>query len=155
MSVVTQEFSLTRNQYFSLLMQNVLRRWWIVFVLLFLFSALGIKAGVGSALLLFVFLSTLYLLYLIGLTWIRSNPKAQPLVFQPCHYEIDHEFIGVYLKDGSFSKVRFSCIRKIVIRKTYYLLYTSPSQFFYIPFNAVSNPSDLERLKVLLQVKVG
>ena len=155
MSIVTQEFSLNRNQYFSILIQNMLRRRGIVFVFLFLFSALGIKAGVGSALLLFVLLSTLYLLYMLGLCWIKSSPKANPLVFQPCHYEIDHEFISIYVKDGSFCKIKFSHIKKIIKRKGYYLLYFSLYQLTYLPLESIRDPNDLERLKVLLQVKVA
>ena len=154
MTIITEEFSLTRNQYFSILLQNMLTgRWW-AFVVFLLFSALGIKAGVGSVLLLFVFLSTLYWIYMIASCWIRSNPKADPLIFQNTSCEIDHEFVSFHFKDGSFIKIKFSNLRKILLRKGYYLLYPSRHRFFYLPLKAMRDANDLERLKVLLKVKV-
>jgi len=153
MTIITEEFSLTRNQYFSILLQNMLTgRWW-AFVVFFLFSILGIKAGVESALLLFALLSTLFLIYMMAEGWIRSNPKANPLIFQNTSCEIDHELISFHFKDGSLIKIKFSNLKEISLRKEYYLLYPSRYQFLYLPLKALRDANDLERLKVLLRVK--
>lgn len=124
------------------------------FVLLLLFSLLGIKSGILSVLALFVLSSMGYFLYLIFFCWLFSAPKRNPLMYKNRSYEIDQEFITVYWNDGSLIKIKFENIVRCTQKKTHFFFYISSYNAFYLSLKAIPNPKDLEALLVLLKVKL-
>ncbi len=159
MKITTDEFSLTKGEYFKILVTNALYNHWVFFILFFLVSALGTKMTTVSIIghfLLFILLSLVYLLYLVTSCAIHSwILRGNQSFFLPRRCEIDHEFITIYLADGSLNKVNFSRITKIIVRKDYFLFYISRNQSFYLPLKAISNPMDIQALMTLIQVKSG
>ena len=158
MKITTNEFSLTKSGYFKILLTNAFYNRWFVFILFLLVSALGTPmtvVGIISHFLVFLLLSSIYILYVVALNAVKAwLLKGNQLVFSPQRCEIDHEFVAAYYVDGSLSKINFSYI-KTVVRKDYCLFYYSRNQFIYFPLKALSNPTDVQALRTLIQVKSG
>ncbi len=155
MTIITNEFTLTRSNYFLILLLETLRRRWWVFLIFFLFSALGYEKGIASVILLFVTLSTAYFIYLIARIWLQASPKKTPFLFLPCTCTINHEALtAIYAGEGTI-KFNFGAFQRIVKRKNYYLFYLGSRQFVCFPLNTLTNPQEIERLDVLVKVKTA
>ena len=159
MKITTDEFSLTKDEYFKFLATNTLYNCWFLFILFLFVSALGTQMTVISIIghvLVFILISLVYLLYLVTSSALRSWIfKGNQFVFSPRRCEIDHEFIAVYFADGSLNKINLSHITKMIVRKDHFLFYYFRNQFIYLPRKAISNPTDVLALLTLIQVKSG
>ena len=159
MKITTDEFSLTKGEYFKILVTNALYDRWFLFILFFGLSALGTPmtvVGIIGHVLVFILLSLVYLLYLVTSSAVRSwILKGNQLVFSARRCEIDHEFVAVYFADGSLNKINLSHISRMVVRKDHFLFYYFRNQFIYLPLKAISNPTDVQALMTLIQVKSG
>ena len=157
MKITTNPFSLTRSDYFQILLFRTLRSHRFFYLLALLISFLGTKITTESIIAHTVFFLLVSLIY-SGYWVVECSLKAwifrdNQFLFVQRTCEIDHEFITTCLPDGTLIKVNFSRIIKTVKKKKYCLLYYSSDQFIYIPITAMSNPIDLQALMTLIQVK--
>ena len=156
MKITTNQISLTKPEYFKVLLLNALRNQWFVFLIALLICFLGMSISLQSIighLGLFILVCLGYVLYLL----VRCSLRAwilggNQILFAPWTFEIDHEFITAYLPDGSSIKINFSRIIKTTFRKNYFLIYYSRDQFFYLPGEAMSE-IDKQTLITLIKVK--
>ena len=159
MKITTDEFSLTKREYFKILIINALHNRWFLFILFFLVSALGTKMTMESVIAHFAFfllMCSIYLLYVVTLSAIKSWLfKGNSFLLSPQRCEIDHEFIAVYWADGSLKKINLLHITKMIVRKDHFLFYYPRNQFIYLPLKAFNNPTDAQALRTLIQVKSG
>ena len=155
MLISSNEFSLTKKEYFRILLDNIFRYKWPVFIFLFLFSLLGLKAGIGNVVIFFIVVCIGYSLGVVLFCLVRASIFPDRFLFLPRRCEIDHEFISVYLRDGSVDKIKLTHIIKSVQGKKYFLLYLSSKHFIYLPFIALTNPTDLEAVRTLIKVRIG
>ncbi len=159
MKITTDEFSLTKGEYFKILVANALYNRWFLFILFFLVSALGTKmttVNIIAHFLFFLLVCLIYLLYLVTLSALRSwILRGHQLIFSPRRCEIDHEFIAAYYQDGSLLKINFASLAKTVVRKKHCLFYYFRNQFIYLPLQAISNPTDVQALMTIIKVKSG
>ena len=156
MKIITNQISLTKTEYFKILLLNALRNRWFVFLIALVICFLGIKLEPQSIIGhigLFILVCLGYGVYLSAVcslqTWIL---RGNQFLFAPWTFEIDHEFITAYLPDGSSIKINFSRLVKTVFRKNYFLIYYSRNQFFYLPVEAMSE-IDKQTLLTLIKVK--
>ena len=157
MKITTNEFSLTQSDYFKILLTNAFYNRWFLFIVFFLVSALGTTMTIVSILshfMVFLLLCSIYLLYVLTLSTVKAwLLKGNQLIFSPQRCEIDHEFVAAYCADGSLSKINFSHITRMIVRKDYFLFYYPRNQFIYLPRKAVSNAADLQALLTFIKVK--
>ena len=158
MKITTDEFSLTRIDYFKILLTNAFYNRWFLLIVFFLVSALGTKMTTESILehcLFFLLVCSIYLLYVLTLSAVKAWLfKGNQLIFSPQRCEIDHEFVAAYCADGSLCKINFAHI-KTAVRKDYCLFYYSRNQFIYLPLKAVNDPADVQALMTMIKVKSG
>lgn len=159
MKITTEEFFLTKSEYFKILVTNALYDRWFLFILFFGVSALGIQmtvVGIISHFLVFILISLVYLLYLVTSSALRSRVlRGHQFILSSRRCEIDHEFVAACFADGSLNKINFSHITKITVRKDHFLFYYARNQFIYLPLKAINNPTDVQALVTLIKVKFG
>lgn len=157
MRIQTTEFSLTKKDYFKILLTSCLRKYWFGFLIILLISLLGMKLEpliIFAHIIVFFLFSGIY--WALLALWCAARTfflKNNQLLFQSRKCDLDHSFITEQFSDGSFLKINFAQILKTVLRKNYCLLYYSRNGFIYIPFTAFMNPADQPVLMTLLKAK--
>jgi hypothetical protein len=155
MSVMTNEFSLTRRDFFMVLLREVLRRtWWLVLVPLVLLPGMLTSASdTGSAwpvvlwAAIFLFAGPAFLLLSL---WRQACHPRNRLFFLRRRHELDDEFLHTRLEDGSAGKVALSSFVRLKTEKDAFKLFTTARQFVHIPFSAFSSEADRAEFAAIL-----
>ncbi len=155
MNIETSEFSVTRNQLFFIFLKDIIRRRWFVFILIVLVSLSALDAGVASVIILILFSWTVYLAALTISSFLRTEPKKNQFQYQTRTCRIDHESISMLYQDGSFSKYKFTLIRRLVESSGYYLLFLAKNHYLYLSKKAILNQNDIKILETLIKVKIN
>lgn len=139
--IVTKQFSLTRNDFFKILITVFVRQKWWVLAILFILAISPIFTGYTSENIYTVF-CVVYIL-LIGLRfYIYSHSKTNEIFFRLRYYEIDNEKINSFTQGGSQSTTMISDFIKFIDIKKYYLFYYSNQLCVIIPKDSFQSSAD-------------
>lgn len=139
MEIVTNQISLTKKQYFNILVINwIATRWWIL-VIVFC-TAFILKTEVGN---FFKVFSFLYPAFVVIYLWFYAKTKQNKAFFKERYYKIDGSTLYCETKYNETGTVNLDTVVKVKKRRNYYLVYLSKAQFFYIPVKSFKNQEDI------------
>lgn len=131
----TQVFALSRGQFVQVVITEYLMRHWWLYALFLLgivvLMALGVLPVPLTLLLLPLFFAPL-LLSIFSL-WRFTRAAANQAFFRRQYCVIDPAFITFHYEDGGLGKMPLANIVRVRRMSNYYLLYTSQTQFVYLP----------------------
>ena len=91
-----------------------------------------------------------YLLFYVFFLWRYVASPENRVVFEKRRFEIDEDFIHGYVDDGSYARTTWRHVVRVVNSATYYLLYISKAQFFYLPYDAFASEADRGEFEAFL-----
>lgn len=80
----------------------------------------------------------------VFLTWRTANNKMNRGFTVPRYFTITDSGITAHLAGGEQEQFEIARTPKIVCTRNYYLLFTSPIEFIYLPFAAFGSDADRE-----------
>ncbi len=147
MEIITNQISLTKKQYFNILVINwIATRWWILVI--FFCTDFILKTEVGN---FFKVFSFLYPVFVVIYLWFYAKTKQNIAFFKERHYKIDGSTMYCETKDNETGTVNLDTVVKVMKRRNYYLVYLSRAQFFYIPVKAFKNREDIGTFTQILK----
>jgi hypothetical protein len=136
--IKTKEFSLTRGEYFSLVVRHYFaRRQWAFMGCLVFLALLGAMRFdyflIGTAV---MGIGVLCALACFGY---YAYAAKNPLAFSKVHYEISDNTLTIYEPDGKITSVRLAEMRQVLRAKTYYSLYFEQGRYLSLPLVAFTD----------------
>jgi|WetSurMetagenome_2_1015567.scaffolds.fasta_scaffold00130_10 hypothetical protein len=154
MRIETNTVSITRKDFFNILLRRAYSGRWSLWIILVLLAGVGISAAVSKgdfAILGVVLLLAASFFAYTPLSILRYVNSAETANFYAKRsYVITAETLAVRLESGTVSEFDFSKINKAVRYGRYYLLFLSPQQYFYIPSDCFKTVEDGEGFSELL-----
>ena len=154
-AVETHAFSMTKKEYFLILIMNYLRsRWWVYIVMFILiglvfllrpeaaFFFVTIAAGAVA-----VLLPAAQVLYY---WWIVSS-KENASLYEDRRMAFDENWLRVHMSDGTKSELPWDRVSKARELRSNILLYISRHQFFFVDVAAFRSDHDLEAFHQILE----
>lgn len=152
MAITTEEFALTKDEYFVLLVKELFRWRWPLMIGLSSIAAYALLftnhtvAGIGCAA-----CAILYPLYILWHAWRFASCDDNRNVYTWRQYRFEDEFFHAEMEDGSDSRMRYEYVIRVGVTKQYYPLYLSKSQFICVPFRVFKSAEDHAAFETLLR----
>lgn len=141
--IVTEKITLTNKELFKILITSYLKkRWWLVawiwvMIVLLLFLKQGDSFGYFIVVALFLLQAVMVYQY-----WRFANDNKRFL--QERRYEIESDKIVVIAMDGTSVPIEARYFISAETTNKYYLLYTSRTEFIYLPGCSFKRTEDRE-----------
>lgn len=152
--IQTKEFSISKQQYFKIILISRLKKSWWLYLLMFFLGILSIpKFGTDNFSTLFVLFSFShpFLMFIYLYFWVNS--KGHSPIFSKTKFSFNTEYLH-FERDGNESKLIPNSIQKAVSKKEYWLIYVSKGQFIYVPKNIFLSTDDYESFSQLIKQKL-
>ena len=152
MSITTNEFALSKDEYFGLLTSELFKpRWPLMIGLggLATYALLNTNhwiLGLG-----FAVSAVFYPLFILSYAWRFATSRQNHMVYVRRHYQFDDEYIYTQMEDGSDSNIRYDYVTRVVTKRRHHLLYVSKTQFICVPFRAFKTQEDRHAFETLLR----
>lgn len=142
--ITTHKFTLTKKEYFSVILKMLLKKKWWKFLLFWaLATFLTFETEKDNLLQFGIILLYLFPFIMVFEYWRFANSKDNRKIFGERYYEISIEQINAYLGNGSNSSIKFEQFVKTYELNDYYFLYISKGQSLYFPKRIFKNDEDL------------
>ncbi len=154
MRLETNTVVITKQDFFRILMRRTYSGRWSLWIVMALLLGVGIFNAVskGEFLVLWLGLGLLALLFAYNpvsiLRYVNSPENAN--IYARRKYVITGDTLTVVLESGAATEFPFSRITKAVRYGSYYLLFLSQQQYFYIPAGCFATQEDAETFSELL-----
>lgn len=143
--IVTDKIRLTNKELFNIFTTSYLKkRWWLlawiwIMIVILLFRDSSDAFG-------YFIIAALIIIQLIVAYqyWSVANSKENEESFQERFYEIDSEKLVLIKADGTSNTIENGLFTSLTKTKRYYLLYTSKTEFIYLPFCSFKSAEDLK-----------
>lgn len=86
----------------------------------------------------------LFPLVTLFLTWRTAHSKMNRSVTTPRSYTVDENQMTAHLPDGGVEVFDIARIHRVNRMRHYYLLFTTPIEFIYLPYDAFTGETDQE-----------
>jgi hypothetical protein len=139
----TGEFALTQTDYIIVSLLYTLRVW-VVFYFLITLVWIILAAASGSLLVLlglFLWWMGLGLLLLFYFAW-HAYSQQNAVIFRRNYYDFDQEYLARYAEDGTTERVRMTSLVKVYRMFNYYMVFTSTTGFFTVPYGVFQSEGD-------------
>jgi hypothetical protein len=141
--IKTKKIQLTTNTLFSTLLNVYFKkRWWLIIWILIIGVLFSTSKSRGSTEIFIIFFSFAYPFLIAFQYWRFSNSKDNKVFFLEREFEVFQDRIIATLSDGTSSTIMIKHFIKVIELKNSYLLYSSKTQFMYIPKNAFQSETD-------------
>ncbi|MEW5820860.1 MAG: YcxB family protein [Cyanobacteriota bacterium] len=142
MTITTKKFFFNKDLYIKVHLSQLFITVIFEFIILSIIVVIG--AILGSCFFAFFCIVIYILIFVFKFInlYIDSRSKDNQSLYMRKYHEIDENFISTSYEDGTGGKLNLSCVINIKKTKEYYLLYMSPTQFIYIPFDAFKSEED-------------
>ncbi|MDX5419008.1 MAG: YcxB family protein [Hymenobacteraceae bacterium] len=149
--IQTSTYNLSPKTYFKILVENRLRRFWWLYLLIIVFSLSSLdRFGNDSFITAYIIVSAVYLPGLIIYLYFWAVSPKNKNLFIPRFLTLDETMMTSSSEGNFHSEIPLKLILKAVERKSYWLLYIAKSQFLYIPKAVFTSPEDLATFKRLV-----
>jgi hypothetical protein len=141
--IQTSTYTFSPKTYFSILIENRLRRYWWLYLAMIAFSLASLsKFGDDTFITAYILACGVYLVGLIIylILWASSEKNRNPYI--PHSLTVDENKITSSSVGDVHNEIPLKFIKKAVERKTYWLLYVAKSHFLYIPKAAFPTSED-------------
>jgi hypothetical protein len=141
--IKTKKIQLTTKTLFSTLLNVYFKkRWWLIIWILIIGILVSTSRKRGSTEIFIMLFSFAYPFLIAFQYWRFSNSKDNKVFLLEREYEVLEDRIVATLSDGTSSTIMIKHFVKVIKLKNAYLLYSSKTQFMYIPKNAFHSESD-------------
>ncbi len=152
--IETLEYSLTKTEYFKILIENRLRRYWYLYLMivgggLFLLT----NSADNPLFILIAFASFIYVLGIFIYLYYWAYSDKNKILFLKRKLGVNENGITVSTESGSRGEIPFGYLLNVVERKNYWLLYIALGQFVYVPKEAFKNHADFAGFREILKTK--
>ena len=149
--IQTSTYSLSSKTYFKILVENRLRRFWWLYLLMIIFSMASLdRFGEDSFITTYIIVSVLYLPGIIIYLYLWASSEKNRNLFIPHRLTIDENKITSTSEGNLHNELPLHFILNVVERKTYWLLYIAKSQFLYLPKAAFPTAEDQAEFRRLI-----
>jgi hypothetical protein len=151
-SIETNEFELTKSEYFKIVSLNRLRRYWWLYLTCFIFAFFHVpdfgRTEFSSFIVIFGFF---YPMFLFVYLYFWTTSKKNRVVFLKRSYMIDDKKFTAKMEDGSTSEIPWNYVLHATERNNYWLFYIAKEQFLYFPKYAFKTKDDLDKFENILK----
>lgn len=139
----TKPTSLSKKQFFQLLIvRYVKNKWWLLALMLIFFGLIASREVLERTDFVFLVMFASYPLLIVIQFWLWVNSKENKIFLIERTYEIEEGMIIGKIDENNFSTTEKSNIIKSDTILNTYLLYLSKNQFFYFPFDSFQSEED-------------
>ena len=141
--IQTKPTSLSKKQFFQLLIvRYVKNKWWLLALMLIFFALIASREVLDRTDFVFLMMFASYPLLIVIQFWLWVNSKENKIFLIERTYEIEEGMIIGKIDKNNFSTTEKSNIIKSDTILNTYLLYLSKNQFFYFPFDSFQSEED-------------
>lgn len=120
------------------------KRWWLIAWIWVMIVILLVRENNDS----FAYVIAAALVLLQGIIayqyWGYANSKENASYLQDRHYEIDSDKIVGITVDGTSTSIEVRNFISVMKTSNYYLLYTTKTEYIYLPINSFKSTEDKE-----------
>ena len=141
----TDKIKLTSKGLFNILITAYLKkRWWLVAWIWLMIAILLVRQNNDSLGYFIVAALILFQAVMVFQYWSYSRSKDNDTFLQERYFEIDSDRIVGITIDGASEPIETQKIINLIKTSKYYLLYTTLTQFIYIPVDSFKSSEDKE-----------
>jgi hypothetical protein len=153
----TRPFSMTRQQFFSLITKAYYRKRWLFFVGFPVFIAMMAilkPMGEDSQVLVWVGLIAVVAMVIPILQfWLFSGKSENEPLYQQQHVQFGEEEMVALYDNGAQRVMRYDGIVKASKASDHYVVRFRSNSFLYIPFSALESEADQQKFEQLISKK--
>lgn len=139
--IATEKIVLTNKDLFNILVKNYLRKRWWMFAWIWVMIVLLLLRENNDSISYFIVVALILLQFLlIYQYWGYANSNEN----NERYFEIQPDKIVGITADGASTIIETSQFRSVVQTSKYFLLYTSKTEFIYLPINCFKTNEDLK-----------
>jgi|GEM_PF-4461626 len=139
----THEFAITQGNYIQFSMLLLARNWAIVYFALLPVLILAAILGTDLIIVMLLFLWWLAMpLWFVASFALQAYSARNAALFRNHYFDIDAEFITMNAADGTVERYPLNNIVKVITMFNTYLLFTSTSTFYLLPYRVFQSESD-------------
>ena len=112
----------------------------LLFILYWYLFEYSIQILATISLTLFGYVSLSFLKFFINL----SSPNNRNY-FQKRFFVFSSDYIESYFEEEYYSKIAYSKIIKVVVKKNYFLLFLNDSNYYYVPKSSFLNSGEIQQ----------
>ena len=151
----TEKIKLTNKELFYILITAYLKkRWWLIAWIWIMIVILLVRESNDSLGYFIVVALILFQVVMVFQYWSYSNSKDNALFLQERYFEIDPNNIVGIIADGTSEPIEIQNLISFIKTKNYYLLYTSITQFIYLPYSSFKTVEDKEWFEKVVVSKI-
>jgi hypothetical protein len=154
MRLETKTVSISRQDFFRILMRRAYSGRWSLWLILTVLAGVGVFTAISKGdfliLGLVLLLAAAFFAYTpVSIVRYVNSPETANF-YARRKYIITDDTLTVVLESGTATEFALSKITKAVRYGRYYLLFLSPQQYFYIPADCFASTEDAESFSELL-----
>ena len=144
----TKKYKITPQEYFQIALLNIFSRNKLPILLIFIILLVLVRQDSGAL------IQTVAFIFIGISVWLSAKSKKNNPIYQERYLELDDNFLLTYLYDGSADKYNINNVIDFIERKTYFLIYVSKDNFYYIPFTCFESDADRMEFKKIIKEKL-
>lgn len=152
----TKPFTQSKKTYFSIVLYTAYRKRWWMYLLVILVSIFNLYKYLNNnqvSYLIWGLVGVGYILFLYIYLYRFAYSKDKEEFLSEKKLSFDENNIRIEEANGGFGEFPYSRIWKVVDKESFWMLYTSNSQFIYIPKDIFYSEEDFERFQQAIQLK--
>ena len=143
--ITTEKFNLTKSEYLSIITRVLIKKKWLLFILMWVFATyLVFDDDKSSLILLGIILFYTFPFIMFFEYWRYANSVQNKNFYGSRFYEIREDQLIAYLENGNISKIKFESFVKTFELKDYYFLYIAKNQSVFFPKKIFKNAEELK-----------
>lgn len=142
--IVTEKIKLTSKDLFNILITSYLKkRWWLLAWIWVMIVILLVRQS-NDSFGYFIVAALIFIQLIIAYQyWGYAKSKENNLLTQERYYEIDPDKIVGTVIDGTSTSIETRLFVSFIKTSKYYLLYTSKTEFIYLPISCFKSVEDI------------
>ena len=161
-AIRTENFQLTKNEYFKISLVRMFKTQWVFFIIIplifspYFFNAPDIAYIKEMFFMLIPYVSGLIVFVIIiwtSLSWWMAYNKKNAFYYRKQYCIFDDEGIHIFCDNGETSKINISSILKVKTIAGCYLLYVAITTVIILPSSAFLSPFEVGRFENFLKSK--